>query len=120
MSWFKSADKIANGVINIARSGMTIWDESKFTPQEQVGAFKSLVEATRSEATSRSRRHLLWALIGFVVVTFGIGIYYNHIGNTVALTGLLDLVDQLKIGWGFTSAVSFYFLTHAFGKLTGK
>lgn len=117
---FKSADKIAEGVVDIAKSGMTIWDASSFKPQEQIAAFKGLIEATAGAATATSRRHLLWVLSAFVSMAFFIGVYYIQTGQDEKLTKLLELVEQLYIGPGFVAAVGFYFLTHVFGKLTGK
>jgi len=120
MSWFKSADKIADGVVSIARQGMTIWDASTFSPQEQLQSFKDLVKATMSAATAKSRRHLLWALIALITTAFFIGVYYIQTNQMTKLDYLINLVDKLYIGPGFIAAVSFYYLTHAFGKLTDK
>jgi len=120
MSWFQSADKIADGVVEIAKKGMTIWDASKFTPQEQLQSFKDLVIATMSAATARSRRHLLWALIVLISIAFFTGLYYNETGQTVKFDGVIDLVDRLYIGQGFVAAIAFYYLTHAFGQLSKK
>jgi len=120
MSWFKSADKIADGVVSIARQGMTIWDASTFSPQEQLQSFKDLVKATMSAATAKSRRHLLWALIALITLAFFVGIYYIETDQFNKLNVLINLVKELYIGPGFIAAVSFYYLTHAFGKLTDK
>jgi len=120
MSWFKSADKIADGVISIARQGVSIWDASTFTPQDQLQSFKDLVKATMSAATAKSRRHLLWALIGLITLAFCVGLYYIESEQGLKLNALINLVDKLYIGPGFIAAVSFYYLTHAFGKLTDK
>ncbi len=117
---FKSADKIADGVVDIAKKGMTLWDKADFNPQEQVAAFKTLIEATASAATATSRRHLLWALSAFISVAFIIGLYYIETAQDIKLEKLLALVEQLYIGPGFVAAVGFYFLTHVFGKLTSK
>ena len=120
MGIFSNADKIANGVIDIGKKGMEMWDQSKFNPQEQLAAFSNLMAITKSEATARSRRVLLWGLLAFISVAFSIGLYYVQTEQGLKLTALINLVNELKIGWGFVSAVSFYFLTHAFGKLKSK
>ena len=114
---FKGADKIAEGVVDVAKKGMKIWDASSFSPQEQIAAFSKLMEITKGEATARSRRYLLWFLMAFIGIAFCIGVYYNDQGNTVELAGLLKLIKELYIGPGFVAAVSFYYLTHVFGKV---
>jgi len=117
MSWFKSADKIADGVIEIGKKGLDLWDVSKFTAQEQINAFTTLVGATKDAATAVSRRYLLWFLMVFIAIAFAIGVYYNHTQQVILLAGLIDLVKELYIGPGFVAAVSFYYLTHAFKSL---
>ena len=120
MAWFQSADKIADGVVDIAKKGMGIWDASTFTPQEQLQSFKALITATASAATAKSRRVLLWGLISLIASAFFVGVYYIQTEQPEKLNLLIDLVDKLYIGPGFIAAVSFYYLTHAFGKLGNK
>ena len=57
-SWNKPVDKALDIVGTVAKSGMAIWDNSNLTDQEKLEGFKGLLEATKSQATSISRRQL--------------------------------------------------------------
>ena len=112
--WSKitGADGAVKGVIEAGKKGMDMWDKSKFTPQEQIEAFKTLVNSMKDAATSISRRHLLWALIAKVALILAYGIYCIETGQAQKIDQLIKFTTALNIHWAFTGAVSFYYLTH--------
>lgn len=119
-NWGKASDKAIDIVKDSAATGMKMWDESKFSPQEQVGAFSKLVGITKSVATSISRRYIAYAVTGMIAYCLVVGSIWIALGADEMVDKLILLVESLKIGWAFTAALSFYFLTHVFGKLTKK
>jgi hypothetical protein len=117
MSWFglSTVDKAVDIVGGAAKSAIDIWDKSDFTGQERSNLFIKTVEMTKSVATSLSRRHLLYFIMAGIGLVLLIAVAYNHFGMTVELKGLMWIVAELKLGWAFVSAVSFYYLTHLVG-----
>ena len=120
MSWFNSADKALEIVGDVAGKGMEIWDNSSFTGQERGEMLTKLLAATKSQATSISRRHLLWFIMATTGSTLALAIMYNALGWTVRLDGLILIIDTFKIAWAFVSAVSFYYLTQFSGHTKDK
>ena len=114
-NWKNPIDKAVDIVGDVAEKGMSMWDSSKFTPQEQAGFFAKLLEATKSQATSISRRHLLYFVLALTTLSFSIAVYYNETGQTEKLTGLKEIVETWKIGYAFVAAVSFYYFAHFTG-----
>jgi hypothetical protein len=119
-SWGKAGDKAIDIVKESAATGMKMWDEKSFSPQEQIQSFQKLVELTKSTATSISRRYIAYSVIAMIAYCLIVGSIWIALGADDMVNNLIELVIALKIGWAFTSAVSFYFLTHVFGKLTKK
>ena len=119
-NWGKSADKAVDMIKDTASTGMKMWDENKFSPQEQVQSFERLVSLTKNVATSISRRYIAYAILGMIAYCLVIGSVWIALGADDMVDKLIALVNALKIGWAFTASVSFYFLTHVFGKLTKK
>jgi hypothetical protein len=110
-SWAKPVDKAIDIVGSVAKTGMDIWDNSTLTSQEKLEGFKDLLAATKSQATSISRRQLLWFVMGCNGFTILLAIMYNAMGMTERLDGLIVIMETWKMGWAFVGAVSFYFLT---------
>lgn len=110
-------EKAIDGINNVAKSGMAMWDMSKFTPQEQVGAFERLIKITGSRETAISRRIIAWALTGIIAFSFVVGLIWVSYDAFDKVDKLILLLERLWIGQGFTAAISFYFLTHVFGTL---
>lgn len=114
--WGKSSiEKAVDVVGSVADKGMGMWDASKFTAQETAGFFLKLMAATKSQATSISRRHLLWFIMSLSGSSFILAVIYNALGWTDRLDGLVSLVETWKIGYAFVAAVSFYYLTQFSG-----
>ena len=131
MSWFTAligAPKVVGMVADTVKSGMTMWDNSKFTAQEQaimgrdmMKVWLKIQEATASENSIRSvtRRILAWGIIGTFLswVSFTCGIYrYNpewatHVKETVVAT---------RFGWMACSVVIFYFGYYGVKTVLGK
>ncbi len=113
MGWnpFSSTDKALGIVDNVADKAMRIWDSSSFTPQDRAEMMEKLLTATKSQATSISRRHLLW----FVMATTGslliLAVIYGALGWDARLVTLLKIVEVFNISWAFVAAVSFYYVT---------
>lgn len=113
MGWnpFSSTDKALGIVDTIASKGMKIWDSSNFTAQDKSEMMEKLLAATKSQATSISRRHLLW----FIMATTGslliLAVIYGALGWDARLATLLQIVEVFKISWAFVAAVSFYYIT---------
>ena len=114
--WGKNPIEKAIDVIgDVAGKGMSMWDESDFTAQEKSKLFIDLLAATKSQATSISRRHLLWFIIAMTAITLLLALFYNQMGMAEQYAGLLEIIEVWKIGWAFAGAVSFYFLTQFTG-----
>jgi len=107
-----AVDKAVDIVGDVANAGMKIWDSSDFTAQERGGLFVKLLEQTKSVATSISRRHLLWFVMGTSGSTLALAIFYNHMGMVPELKGLTEIADTWKIGYGFVAAIGFYYFAH--------
>ncbi len=122
MGWnpFSSTDKALGIVGTVASKGMEIWDNSDFTSEERGEMLKELLAATKSQATSISRRHLLWFIMATTGFTLVLAVVYNALGWDVRLTGLLSIIETFKIAWAFVSATSFYYLTQFSGHTKGK
>ena len=117
MSWWgkNPIEKAIDVVGSVADKGMSIWDNSDFTAQEKGGLFIKLLAATKSQATSISRRHLLWFVMSITGATLLLALLYNHFGMESQYKGLVEIVETWKIAWGFVSAVTFYYLTQFSG-----
>jgi hypothetical protein len=113
MFWGKNPiEKAVDVVGNVADKGMKIWDSSDFTAQERGKLFVELLEATKSQATSISRRHLLWFVMSLTGLSIVAAMVYNHLGMTEELQGLKDIIETWKVGYAFVSALSFYYFAH--------
>lgn len=119
MSWLdklnpfkKPLDAAADVMTAVATTGMKVWDNKDFSPQERAGMLLKYLEATKSQATSISRRHLLWFIIGMVGTAFVLALGYNALGLTDHRDGVIKLVTHFKLDWAFVSAVSFYYAAH--------
>ena len=116
MFGFKSSvDKALDVVSNTASKGMDMWDKSDFTAQEKSNLFIKLLAATKSQATSISRRQLLKFIIAMTGSTLLLALVYNHFGMKPQYDGLVEIIEVWKIGWSFVGAVGFYFLTQFSG-----
>ena len=117
MSWWgkNPIEKAIEVVGSVADQGMNIWDNSNFTAQERGGLFIKLLAATKSQATSISRRHLLHFIQGMAGGTLVLALLYNHFGMTAQYDGLVGIVETWKIGYAFVGAVSFYYRTQFSG-----
>ena len=117
MGWFgkSSVDKAIDVVGGVAKTGMGIWDASNFTSQESAAHLLKMLEATKSQATSISRRHLLWFIMMLTGMSFTIAIIYNAMGWTIRLNGMMEIIKAWKIGWAWIAAVSFYYVTQFSG-----
>ncbi len=110
-------DKAVEGIKNVAEAGVKMWDMSKFTPQEQVGAFTKLASITGDRETAISRRIIAWALMGIITFSFAVGLIWVSYDAFDKVDKMILLLEKLWIGQGFTAAIAFYFLTHCFGAL---
>lgn len=117
MGWFglSSIDKAIDVVGGVANGAVKIWDNSNFMPQEKGDLLEKLLKATKSQATSISRRHLLTFIMATTGMTLIIAVIYNALGWTEELKGLLEIIEVFKIAWAFVSAVAFYYLTQFSG-----
>ena len=114
--WGKNPiEKAIDVVGSVANQGLSMWDESDFTAQEKSKLFVDLLAATKSQATSISRRNLLWFIISMTGVTLLLALLYNHLGMVKQYDGLVEIIEVWKIGWAFVGTVSFYFLTQFSG-----
>lgn len=113
MGWnpFSSTDKALGIIDKVAEKGLKIWDSSNFTPQDRSEMMEKLLLATKSQATSISRRQLLYFIIGLTSFFIFIAVIYNAMGMTTELNGLLSIAEQFKVSWAFVAAVSFYYIT---------
>ena len=115
LSKFLGTDRAIDGVVDIGKKGMDMWDMSSFTPQEKVAAFERLAKVTGSKETAISRRIIIWVLTGIITLAFAIGSIWVGLGSTEKVDGLVALIHALKIDWAFGVGVAFYFLTHVVG-----
>ena len=113
--WKKPIEAATETVQNTVKVGMSMWDNKNFTAQETAATLLKLLEATKNQATSISRRHLLWAVIGMNSFTLIIAILYNSLGWTDRLEGLVQIMEVWKLGYAFAGAIAFYFLTQFTG-----
>tara|TARA_R110002020_G_scaffold456825_1_gene673517 strand:+ start:3155 stop:3529 length:375 start_codon:yes stop_codon:yes gene_type:complete len=119
--WKKPIDAAVDVVKNVADTGMHIWDSKEFTGQERAGALLKFLEATKSQATSISRRHLLWFILLMNGVLAMLAVIYSAGGWTDQYNRVIDIVEVFKFGWAFVTAVGFYFAAHILnGKGKGK
>ena len=118
MSWFgkSSIDKAIDVVGGVTSTGMAMWDSSDFTPQEKAAHQLKLLEATKSQGTSISRRDLLHVILVLTASSFLLAVIYNALGWHDKIDGLVRIMEAWKIGWAFVGAVSFYYLTQFKGK----
>ncbi len=106
-----SIDKAIDVVGGVTSTGMAMWDSSDFTPQEKAAHQLKLLEATKSQGTSLSRRNLLWFIMALTGFSFALALMYSAFGMTDKVNDVIELMEAFKIGWGFVAAVSFYYLT---------
>ena len=118
MGWFgkSSIDKAIDVVGGVTSTGMAMWDSSDFTPQEKAAHQLKLLEATKSQGTSISRRDLLHVILVLTGSSFALAVIYNALGWQDRLDGLAGIMEAWKIGWAFVASVSFYYLTQFKGK----
>lgn len=118
MGWFgkSSIEKAVDIVGGVAKGGMTMWDNSDFTSQEKADHMLKLLEATKSQGTSISRRDLLWFIMVMTGLCLALALVYSALGWTDKVDSVIALMDTFKIGWAFVAAVSFYYLTQFKGK----
>jgi len=119
MRWFSGlagkvlgTDKAISGVVDIAKKGMDMWDMSKLTHQERLKAFVIALKATASKETAISRRIIMWSLTGMIAFCLLVGTIWIGLGETEKVAQLVELVDSLKIGWGWVTGLGFYYLAH--------
>ena len=110
-NWSKPLDKAVDIVKGVADTGMHIWDNSTLTSQEKMTGFKEMLLATKSQATSISRRYLLCFIIGANTLTLILAVFYSAIGATTRLDELVEIMEVWKLGWAFVAVCSFYLLT---------
>ncbi len=108
-------EKAIDVVGGVANKGMDMWDNADFKPQEKSELFLKLLAATKSQATSISRRHLLWFIMAVTGLTLILAVFYSAMGWTEEFNGLVKIVETWKIAWAFVSAVTFYYLTQFTG-----
>ena len=106
-----SIEKAVDIVGGVAKGGMSMWDNSDFTSQEKAAHMLKLLEATKSQGTSISRRDLLWFIMGLTGFSFVLALIYSAAGWNDRVDSIIALMDAFKIGWAFVAAVSFYYLT---------
>ena len=113
MGWLgkSSVDKAVDIVGGAVSKGMDIWDNADFTPADRADMFSRLAESMKSQATSISRRKLLKFIIAAMTLSFLLLVVYNQLGMKAQFDGVIAIVEELKIGWAFVGAVSFYYLT---------
>jgi len=118
MSFFgkSSIDKAIDVVGDVAKSGMGMWNNADFTSQEKADHLLKLLEATKSQGTSISRRDLLWFIIALHGFSFVVAVIYVAFDSMDKVTNLVSVMDAWKLGWAFVAAVSFYYLTQFKGK----
>lgn len=98
-------------------------DQAFFTDQEKSAAAQKRLDwyldlqktlTQESTGTSLARR---WFLLAITLNTFALAWVYlvaDVAGYPDICAAILRMVDVFRLGWAFTAAVSFYFLTHAF------
>ena len=113
MGWFgkSSIDKAIDVVGGVTATGMAMWDSSDFTPQEKAAHQLKLLEATKSQGTSISRRDLLWFIMGMTGLCLVLAIVYSALGWNDRVDDVIAIMEAFKIGWAFVASVSFYYLT---------
>jgi hypothetical protein len=113
MSFFgkSSIDKAIDVVGDVTKTGLSMWDSSDFTPQEKAAHQLKLLEATKSQGTSISRRDLLWFIIAMTGISLVLALTYSAFGMGDKVDDVIALMEVFKIGWAFVATVSFYFLT---------
>ena len=118
MGWFgkSSIEKAIDVVSGVAKGGMNMWDNSDFTSQEKAAHMLKLLEATKSQGTSISRRDLLWFIMGLTGFSFVLALIYSAAGWDDRVDSIIELMEAFKLGWAFVAAVSFYYLTQLKGK----
>ena len=113
MGWFgkSSIDKAIDVVGGVTSTGMAMWDSSDFTSQEKAAHQLKLLEATKSQGTSISRRNLLWFIMAMTGLCLIMALMYSAFGMQDRVDGVIAIMESFKIGWAFVAAVSFYYLT---------
>jgi len=110
--------KILNTVADTVKSGMSMWDKSKFTEQEQSEMslatgklWLEIQKATAGENSLKSitRRWLACGIIFNFLVLVNIGVGLILFGKEERVITLQNFVIETKLGWMALSVVIFYF-----------
>ena len=110
--------KVLNTVADTVKSGMSLWDKSKFTEQEQsemnLEAGKlwlRVQEVTANENSIRSitRRWLACGILFNFLSIVNTGVYLLLAGKAELVVALQNFVIETKLGWMALSVVVFYF-----------
>ena len=110
--------KLLNTVADTVKSGISLWDKSKFTEQEQsemnLEAGKlwlKIQAATANENSVRSitRRWLACGILFNFLLFVNIGGGLLLAGKTERVVALQNFVIETKLGWMALSVVIFYF-----------
>lgn len=110
--------KVINIVTDTVKSGMTLWDKSKFTPQEQSEMsletgklWLRVQEATANENSLKSitRRWLACGILFNFLLIINIGVGLILMEKTEKVTALKDFIVETHLGWMALSVVIFYF-----------
>lgn len=112
--------KIVGAVADTVKSGMTMWDKSKFTDQEQSEMslesgklWLKIQEATANENSIRSitRRVLAWLIMGiFLFLVISACVIWRF--NPEWAEYIKNMIIDSQLGWLTMSVGIFYFGSH--------
>lgn len=115
---FLGAPKIVGAVADTVKSGMTMWDKSKFTEQErsemslETGKlWLKIQETIANENSIRSitRRWLACGILFNFLLIVNIGVGLIVAGMTEKVTALKDFVAEINLGYMALAITVFYF-----------
>ena len=110
--------KIINTVADTVKSGMSMWDKSKFTEQEQSEMsletgklWLRIQEITANENSLKSitRRWLACGILFNFLFIVNIGVFLLLKGSTEKVTALKEFIVDTNLGWMALTVVIFYF-----------
>lgn len=110
--------KIVSAVANTVKTGMAMWDKSKFTEQEQSEMsletgklWLRIQEATANENTTKSitRRWLACTVLFNFLSVVNIGVFLLLRGSVEKVVALKEFIVATNLGWMALTVVIFYF-----------
>ena len=117
----KTAENVSETLRESAKSTFSIVDEAFHTDQEKAEANAKAMDAyidlykttiQESTGTAEARRWFLQVITNYILLMATLCILAKWFNRPDLSKTIMDVVVAFQLGWAFTAAVGFYFLTH--------